>query len=337
MDQKENESLHLVWEPLRDYLRSQSLQGRGGTFLLLERFQGVENGRLVIEALRAQATLQCNDAVVGKLAAVAKLEGYGAGELLIVQNADDNRIAFILSGQAEVRINGKIVAHRKSGQHVGEMSVIDPQARRSASVVATEETCVAWVDEKDFAPIAEAHPYLWRTLALELADRLRQRGASIRAPNEQPRVFIGSSTEALALADAVRKKLASKVVEVRVWKKGIFGASEATIESLEAATRESDFAVILITADDMLKTRRQQTWAPRDNVVFELGLFMGAIGRDRTLMMVESGPKIRLPPDLNGVTHLRINSKDKKTRSRTMSEAIGEIRDRITKLGPRVG
>ena len=78
---------------------------------------------------------------------------------------------------------------------MGEMSVIDPSARRSATVVASEQTIVAWIEERLFAKIASKYPDLWRALALEIADRLRQRGELLRDPNSKPEIFIGSSSE----------------------------------------------------------------------------------------------------------------------------------------------
>lgn len=233
-------------------------------------------------------------------------------------------------------MKGQKVAERRSGQHVGEMSVIDPSARRSATVVASEETVVAWVEEKDFAKAATAHPELWRALAVELGDRLRQRGALVRDRNSIPEIFIGSSSESLKVARRVGKGLKPDPVLVKLWKQGVFGVSEATIESLERALRRTDFAILILTADDKIQTRRQQYHAPRDNIIFELGLFIGAIGRNRTFMLVEKKREaLRLPPDLHGVTYLPLITKDKKLLEASVKNAVSQIRERVSEIGAR--
>ena len=39
-----------------------------------------------------------------------------------------------------------------------------------------------------------------------------------------------------------------------------------------------DFAILVLTADDLVASRDVLSTAPRDNVLFELGLFMGGLG-----------------------------------------------------------
>jgi predicted nucleotide-binding protein len=242
----------------------------------------------------------------------------------------------------EIQIKGRAIVKRHQGQHVGEMSVIDPTARRSASVVALEETCVAWVEEADFADIAASHPFLWRQLALELADRLRQRGALVRPRNERPRVFIGSSSAALPIAESIESKIKSPVTDVALWSTDVFGPSATTIESLEDLFRYADFAVLVLTGDDEIwstkakNARKSVILVPRDNVIFELGMSIGAIERQRTIMLVETGllsPKI--PTDLHGVTYLRFSKSGKKANQNDIDNAAREIMHRIAKMGPR--
>lgn len=301
----------------------------------MRRF-GADNQRLLIEALRQQQTLGCCEPVIKKLAHAATVKRYRTGASLIIQDSDDNSLGFIISGSVDIRIKGEKVAERKSGQHVGEMSVIDPSARRSATVAATDPTVVAWVKERDFSRIAASYPDIWRNLARELADRLRQRGALVRDKNPQPEIFIGSSSESLAIAKAVKKELSADPVVIKLWKQGVFGASETTIESLEKVANRADFAILIVTADDKLRTRRENVAAPRDNVIFELGLFMGAIGRKRTFMLVEKKSKsLRIPPDLKGFTYLPFGMKNKKPVAKDFNEAMAEIRKAVTELNAR--
>jgi hypothetical protein len=118
-----------------------------------------------------------------------------------------------------------------------------------------------------------------------------------------PKVFIASSSEGLIVANAVRGLLLFELVdkaEVRPWTRE-FELSAAYIESLEKALWEMDFAVVVLTPDDVITSRDAENLAPRDNVVFELGLFIGRLGRERCFIVHEETPDLKLPTDLLGV------------------------------------
>ena len=119
-------------------------------------------------------------------------------------------------------------------------------------------------------------------------------------------VFIASSTEGEPVAAEVKSQLETqlgKTAVVDLWTNK-FALSEVTIQSLEAATREADFAVVVMTPDDITVSRNVEKRAPRDNLVFELGLFIGAIGRDRTFLVRKQNDEIKLPTDILGMTQL---------------------------------
>jgi CAP12/Pycsar effector protein, TIR domain len=113
-------------------------------------------------------------------------------------------------------------------------------------------------------------------------------------------VFVGSSSEGLRIAQTVQVLL-DPVAEVELWCQGVFGLSQGTLESLVLALDRFDFAVLVLTADDLLLTRGVEAHAARDNVLFELGLFAGGIGRDRTFMLYDRTNPPRLPSDLAGI------------------------------------
>lgn len=299
------------------------------------RFEGPERRPRLQEALRKQITLQCVEEAISDISDVAEIKEYSEGSIVITQNADDNSIAFLISGSVDIRVNERQMAKRKAGQHVGEMSVIDPAARRSASVIAAEDSCIAWVSEPNFTAIANKHPSIWRALAVEIAERLRQRADSIRPPNEIPKVFIGSSSEARSVAKEIKNRFKEDEVDVHLWCDDVFGASEAAMESLEEACSTSDFAVLICTADDWLKHRGKKHAAPRDNITFELGLFMGAIGRKRTLIVCEQGKSIRLPSDLQGITYLPFSRDRKRSLNKSLDRVMQKIRNRISERGAR--
>ena len=98
----------------------------------------------------------------------------------------------------------------------------------------------------------------------------------------RPRVFVGSSTEGLKIAQAMQVLL-DTACQVETWAQGVFGLSQGTLESLVQALPRFDFAILILTADDLTVSRGLERAAARDNVLFELGLFMGSLGRERTL------------------------------------------------------
>jgi hypothetical protein len=118
-----------------------------------------------------------------------------------------------------------------------------------------------------------------------------------------PRVFVGSSSEGLAVVDAVHRLLQqalSGTADVRPWP-GEFRLTRAYIEALEHLLDASDFAVLVLTPDDRTTSRDTERLSPRDNVVFELGLFFGRLGRERCFFIQRRDLDLKLPSDLLGI------------------------------------
>ncbi len=94
----------------------------------------------------------------------------------------------------------------------------------------------------------------------------------------------------------------SDVADAEVWDEGVFGLSMGTLESLVQALDTFDFAVLVLTPADLLVSAGEQKNAPRDNVLLELGLFMGRLGRSRTFAVCQRDSNLKLPSDLAGVS-----------------------------------
>lgn len=151
----------------------------------------------------------------------------------------------------------------------------------------------------------------WRRqrLAVQYLNRLAAREEApapmdpetVPARTGRPTVFIGSSTKGLDIAKAIQANLKHSA-ESLIWSQGAFGLSGNTLESLIKAKEKFDFAVLVLTPDDLLTKREETKNAPRDNVIFELGFFIGGLGRDRTFMVYCHDDKIDLPSDLAGIT-----------------------------------
>lgn len=158
-------------------------------------------------------------------------------------------------------------------------------------------------------------------------------------PTGPPTVFVGSSSEAKRVAQYLADELEKSGVdcEVTVWSEGVFGVSQYSLEGLVAAAQRADFAVLVVTPDDTVHSRGSESLAPRDNIIFEAGLFMGALGRDRTYLVVQQGDKsrLKLPSDLHGLTWLTYQKRTDGNQRAAVKGAVLDITDRIEVLGSR--
>lgn len=117
----------------------------------------------------------------------------------------------------------------------------------------------------------------------------------------KPSVFIGSSSEGLDFGRAIRGRLENNA-EITLWEDNFFTLGSTFIETLVNSAPRFDFAILVLTADDLISSRSKESFSPRDNVIFELGLFIGTIGRTRTFIVHQADPKLKIPTDLSGVT-----------------------------------
>jgi hypothetical protein len=117
----------------------------------------------------------------------------------------------------------------------------------------------------------------------------------------KPRLFIGSSSEAIDFAQAIRSVLGPDL-ERTVWKTS-FTLSTTTIESLINNLQTHDFAAFVFSPDDVVEIRGEIFLIARDNVLYELGLFTGHLGRERCFFTLPDNARVRLPSDLAGIVH----------------------------------
>jgi len=108
------------------------------------------------------------------------------------------------------------------------------------------------------------------------------------------------------------------------------------LEDLLRWADEVDFAVLILGSDDLTTSRGETASSPRDNVVFEAGLFMGKLGRRRVFLVTPASEKLRLPSDLYGITHLEYDDTRRRSeRVHGFLTASIQIRDRFDELGRR--
>lgn len=147
-----------------------------------------------------------------------------------------------------------------------------------------------------------------------------------------PKAFVGSSSKGKSVATALQLELYQEA-EVVIWDQGPFGLSTGTLEALVVAANEFDFAILVLTPDDVVVTGDVAANAPRDNVLFELGLFVGSLGRERTFAVAPTDD-IKLPSDLAGITIARYDP-TRENRRASLGPVATQIRGCIERMGRR--
>ena len=116
----------------------------------------------------------------------------------------------------------------------------------------------------------------------------------------KPRLFIGSSVEGLAIAQAVELTLQHSV-HCFLWSNA-FPLAEGTVDSLLKRFEDVDYGLFVLSPDDRLEQRSEPLLSARDNVLFEAGLFMGRHGKSRTFLLRPRDVDLHIPTDLIGIT-----------------------------------
>ncbi len=301
--------------------------------VMRERFEG-ENRQNLIEALKRQEFVGGDAALAEVIAENGQLLEFAKTQKIIAEGGEDNDIYLLLAGDVSIVIKGNEYRKRTAGQHVGEMAAIEPSLKRSADVVAHDTVVALKLTNAQFTSIGRMFPQIWLPIARELSRRLYQRNELIAPPNEYPKLFIISSTEALTVADTIRASLEVDVFSI-VWNQGVFFAGGYSLEALEHVVTESDFALAIAEPDDIVESRGTRQPTLRDNVLFELGLFMGKLGRHRALLIHPTLAELKLPSDLQGLTLLRYDPGDPAELPRRLKFACEQIRTIVKHLGVR--
>ena len=142
-----------------------------------------------------------------------------------------------------------------------------------------------------------------------------------------PRMFIGCSSESLQIARYLQAELRDEV-ESDVWNQGVFGLSGGTLEDLAEKARRFQFAALVLAPDDIVIKRTREGNEPRDNVLFEAGLFMGLLGRRNTFLVWCEDDSLELPSDLGGVTFAGFRRREPPSQA-MIGPAATQIRDAV--------
>ncbi|EAZ88052.1 nucleotide-binding protein [Crocosphaera chwakensis] len=156
-----------------------------------------------------------------------------------------------------------------------------------------------------------------------------------RTLEPRPAVFIGSSAENLDYAYAIQANL-ERDAEPTVWNQDLFKLSQSTLEDLCRQVENFDFSIFVFTPNDTVIIRKEENRSVRDNVVFELGLFIGNLGRNRCFFIIPRGEEFHLPTDLLGI---KAGTYDSSRQDKNWKAALGpacrEVINSIRELGKR--
>ena len=140
------------------------------------------------------------------------------------------------------------------------------------------------------------------------------------------RIFIGSSKEGLDVAEYVKAQLNLKY-ECYLWTDDIFKFNENFLYTLLKEASLFDFGILIATKDDLATIRDKSFETPRDNVIFEFGLFIGRLGASRAFVIQEKDAK--LPSDLLGITVPQFEKSVPISNSQTLNDEIERINKTI--------
>src|SRR5215212_6374477 len=149
----------------------------------------------------------------------------------------------------------------------------------------------------------------------------------------KPRIFIGSSGKQAKLLQSITRGL-EDVADVEPWTT-TFNPGRSTLDRLVELSQEVDFAAFVFAQDDWTTTDASHSGqaSPRDNVVFEAGLFGGALGMRRTFILHARGSK--LPSDLLGLTCVRYGDATAAAEIRVINQKLRqaiETEDRVARI-----
>jgi hypothetical protein len=148
--------------------------------------------------------------------------------------------------------------------------------------------------------------------------------------DKRPRAILVSSRESISVARDLQSALAEELDAV-VWDQDQVPMGTFVVDALIESGDKNDCAVVIVTADDIREMRGESSRVPRDNVVFEAGLFAGILGRDRVFLVYPTELQPALPSDLDGLTAATY-TQNAQGAAATIFPAARLIRDRMKKL-----
>lgn len=150
----------------------------------------------------------------------------------------------------------------------------------------------------------------------------------------KPKVFVASSLEGVKIAYALQENFFDDDFEVIIWNQAVFQLSKSGLENLTNSLEEFDFGIFVFSPDDALEIRGEEYQSVRDNVLFELGLFIGELGQERCFIVSpRTQDPFRIPTDLLGIMRATYNAdKEEEYLTAKLGPACNQIRREIQRV-----
>jgi hypothetical protein len=146
----------------------------------------------------------------------------------------------------------------------------------------------------------------------------------------KPTLFIGSSREGLPIAEMVKEYL-SDFADCNIWNEDVFDFGRSYFETLMELLSLYEYGVMVGTADDLSinEERNVHQMEARDNVLFELGMFLGRLGREKVFFVKERS--IKTPSDLLGISLAEFTDKNAPDIEEQIKKLCERIKNQIAK------
>ncbi|BFT73426.1 TIR domain-containing protein [Paenibacillus sp. P36] len=149
------------------------------------------------------------------------------------------------------------------------------------------------------------------------------------------KLFIGSSAESIDVAEALQSNLHFSC-DVTVWSQLLFPPSHTTLAPLIKQAQASDFAIFVFQPNDLTLLRDSVVSTVRDNVILELGLFIGQIGLERTYFLIPEKEDFHIATDLLGLTPLTYKANHPSGLMAGLGPATYTVKRMLKELGLRI-
>lgn len=136
------------------------------------------------------------------------------------------------------------------------------------------------------------------------------------------KLFIGSSLEEVTLAtrakDILQNDFDVTIWNDNVWDTAVFKINQNFLSNLLKASLRFDFGILIGSQDDKVEIRGKEVMKPRDNILFELGLFTGRLGTSKCAFVIDK--KIDLLSDFTGISLARYDASDYESFDKAISQ-----------------
>ncbi|MEO5999672.1 MAG: TIR domain-containing protein [Chitinophagaceae bacterium] len=139
---------------------------------------------------------------------------------------------------------------------------------------------------------------------------------------------MGSSSEGLNVAKLIQAQL-SNDFEPAIWNQGtVFMNDKSHLENLESAVSVYDFIIFVFTPDDKIEIRGESKKMARDNVIFELGMFIGKLKRMKAFLVFPTDTNLKILSDFDGIEKATIDD-TKSDLNAALGDACYKIKESI--------